>query len=311
MKIGILGTGFGLYHGDLYRQIPLVEGLSIFGRNLDKLEGLRKAFDEVTSDPFAIFEDGEVGLVDVCLPSAVHAEYGLKAIASGKDVLLETPAVLGVADAEALILASEAGSRHVYVNLFIRFEPAYVWLKEKVDSGLYGALKSLKVRRETAPIWGDLGLEKIGPHLMIHDFDFVTWLLGLPDAVDAKGMAMGEKSAMVSAHLSYKGASVEVQGASCMPMSYPFTVGFDAIFEEASVHFLERGYEDRVEASMVVYTKSGAEKIALPEANCYLEALKHVVACVQAKEKSPCLDLSEALLSLKVAFEVGDIVNRK
>lgn len=310
MKIGILGTGFGVYHGDLYRQIPTVDGLSIFGRNFDKLEGLRSTFDEVTSDPTMIFEDVEVGLVDVCLPSAVHAEYGLKAIFSGKDVFLETPAVLSMEDAEALILASEECHRAIYVNLFIRFEPAYVWLKQKVDSGLYGALKSLNVRRETAPIWGDLGLEKIVPHLMIHDFDFVTWLLGQPDEVEAKGIALGMKAAQVSANLTYNGTKVEVHGASCMPASYPFTVGFDAIFEEASVHFLEQGYEDHVEVSMVVYTKEGVEKISLPQANCYLESLKHVVDCVKMKEKSPLLDFSEALLSLKVAIEVDKSLHK-
>ncbi|MGG3571842.1 hypothetical protein ABES80_04965 [Bacillus gobiensis] len=42
MKVGILGTGFGSYHADIYRKIDNVDSVIIFGRNEEKLKKLEQ-----------------------------------------------------------------------------------------------------------------------------------------------------------------------------------------------------------------------------------------------------------------------------
>ena len=44
MKVGVLGTGFGAYHVELYSKIEEVEAIYVFGRNLEKLEHLKSKF---------------------------------------------------------------------------------------------------------------------------------------------------------------------------------------------------------------------------------------------------------------------------
>jgi predicted dehydrogenase len=38
MKVGILGTGFGAYHAAIYKKIPSVDSVIIFGRKDDSLK---------------------------------------------------------------------------------------------------------------------------------------------------------------------------------------------------------------------------------------------------------------------------------
>jgi UDP-N-acetylglucosamine 3-dehydrogenase len=42
MKIGILGTGFGAYHAELYSKMEGIEEIFVYGRNPDKLKELEK-----------------------------------------------------------------------------------------------------------------------------------------------------------------------------------------------------------------------------------------------------------------------------
>ena len=60
MKVGLLGTGFGIAHARIYHTHPEV------------------------SDP-------TVDLVDVCLPTGLHAEHVTRALQAGKHVLCELP----------------------------------------------------------------------------------------------------------------------------------------------------------------------------------------------------------------------------
>ena len=42
MRIGILGTGFGMTHANIYKEIDIIESITIFGRNMEKLDKIRK-----------------------------------------------------------------------------------------------------------------------------------------------------------------------------------------------------------------------------------------------------------------------------
>ena len=77
--------------------------------------------------------------------------------------------------------AQEEYGKHVFVNQFIKFELPFQYLFELIKNGELGSLKALHINRKTPTLWGDLSLDRITTDLMIHDFDFVTWLLGSPE----------------------------------------------------------------------------------------------------------------------------------
>ncbi len=203
MHIGILGTGFGAYHARLYKNHPLVESITIFGRNEEKLRKLRSDLgiktvlniDDILCDP-------RIGLVDICLPSELHCAYILKALEMGKNVFCETKMCETREEAEIIINAEHRYHKNVFVDLFIKFDPAYRFLYEVIRNNTYGKLKTIELYRKTAPVWGDLGIGCIVTNLMIHEIDFLLWTLGDPTRIFALG-ADGGKTSGVTALLSF------------------------------------------------------------------------------------------------------------
>jgi D-arabinose 1-dehydrogenase-like Zn-dependent alcohol dehydrogenase len=92
MKVGLLGTGFGIAHAHIYHAHPQVSEVVVFGRTPAKLQPFADKFGyATTTDLSSIYDDPAVDLIDVCLPTRLHAEYALRALAVGKHVLCELP----------------------------------------------------------------------------------------------------------------------------------------------------------------------------------------------------------------------------
>jgi shikimate 5-dehydrogenase len=92
-KVGLLGTGFGIAHARIYHTHPQVSEVVVFGRTPAKLQALADEFGSATTtDLSSIYDDPAVDLVDVCLPTLLHAEHALRALAAGKHVLCEAAA---------------------------------------------------------------------------------------------------------------------------------------------------------------------------------------------------------------------------
>jgi predicted dehydrogenase len=99
MKVGLLGTGFGIAHASIYHAHPEISEVVVFGRTPAKLQAFAEQFGyATTTDPASIYDDPAIDLVDVCLPTGLHAEHVLRALQAGKHVLCELPlAAMGVA----------------------------------------------------------------------------------------------------------------------------------------------------------------------------------------------------------------------
>jgi UDP-N-acetylglucosamine 3-dehydrogenase len=116
MKVGLLGTGFGIAHAAIYAARPDVEEVVVFGRTPAKLEKLADQFGfATTTDIDEIYGDGAVDVIDVCLPTPVHADHVVRALQAGKDVLCELPLASTMADARRVVEAQEATGRQVFV----------------------------------------------------------------------------------------------------------------------------------------------------------------------------------------------------
>ncbi|HEY3378277.1 MAG TPA: Gfo/Idh/MocA family oxidoreductase, partial [Armatimonadota bacterium] len=142
-----------------------------------------------------LLADPEVDVVDICLPTDLHAEVAIAALQAGKHVLCEKPMALNVAQCDRMIAAAQASGSIFMIAQCIRFWPAYVYLKELVDSGKYGKLTSAQFSRLSGPpIWASenwlLTPERSGGSLLdlhIHDTDYLSFLLGTPTSVSTRG----------------------------------------------------------------------------------------------------------------------------
>lgn len=306
MNIGILGTGFGAYHASILKKFPEIERVVVFGRNESKLHKLQQELGvEITTSIDEVISDPGLDIIDICLPSALHKQYTLDALQAGKHVFCETPVCLSAEDAGAMKHAEEQSGKSVLVNQFIKFDPAYQYLYESTAQEKYGKLLKVRLLRETAPLWGDLGLGTITTNLMIHDLDFVSWLLGGTAPSEVWGSQGGQEGqALVEAIFNKPNVSAQVIASSLMPAAYPFTVGYEAYFERAKLEFHEKDdMHGGVDIALYEYSETGRQEIVLDKVNPYEKSLQHALQYFQDGTDS-ILSLEQALISLNTALEL-------
>ncbi|MDP5273648.1 Gfo/Idh/MocA family protein [Chengkuizengella axinellae] len=307
MKIGILGTGFGAYHASIYQKSKQIDSIIIYGRDEKKRSKIEKEMNiKTTSQIENIIENPEIDLIDICLPSKLHKKYVIEALKNGKHVFCETPVSLTLQDALEMKEAEQMYGKKLFINLFIKFERPYEIIHEAVQNNTYGKLNAIHLKRKTPPLWGDLGLNHIVTNLMIHELDFVAWLLDHPKNISVVGIQGKNGQSHVDVQLQYKNVLVEIQTSSMMPVSYPFTVSYEVVFEKGTIEFVERCYENQNEINLVEYTNEKKEKVEMDQSNCYEKSIKHVLDCCGKDINSSKISINDAIKSLDLAMIINE-----
>ena len=300
MKIAILGTGFGKEHTKLFCEEKLVDKIIVWGRNPEKLKEIEKEFNlQTTTNIDDILQDPDIELVDVCLPTKLHAEYAIKALQAGKHVFVEMPLADTKENGRKILEAAKKCGRRVFVDLFLQFEYPYQLLNQIKEDKRYGDLINFQIKRQTPHWWGNLDLKNIALNLMHHDIDFVLQLFGKPDKISVEGKEVRPECAAVAAQFGYKNAAATICGNSALFNSCPFSVGFEANFEKAFIRYFEDGYQNgRTDTRFEIFTDEKQEEVKLEQQNCYQLVCHEVVEAILKNRKSR-LDIEHALLTLE------------
>ena len=141
------------------------------------------------SSPDELFQRDDIDGVVLALPPQFHADFAVRAAESGKDMLVEKPIALTVADAERAVKAAEDHGRIFMVGHVLRFHPAFERLKELIDGGELGEVKYIHSHR--------LGLGKFHTEndalwdLAPHDLSMILAITGVaPIEVRGEGAAL-------------------------------------------------------------------------------------------------------------------------
>lgn len=300
VRVGILGTGFGEHHAKLYRNIDGFEVASIFGRNADKL---KKINDElgipVTTDINKVIQDPAIDLLDICLPTELHAQWAIEGIKNNKHIFCETPVAYAASEAEAIQQAAAKYGKNVYVNLFIKFSAPHQLALSLVEKAEPGSLLSVRAYNKTSPRWGDLGLKKNIENFHNHNMDFVLALAGLPLSVIASGIDFGGKSIVTSA-LAYDGLYAVLESNSSLPDCCPFAIGFELLFSNGVVCY-DAVFGDYPKEEFSITRKDRPrEVVQLDSRDDCEETFRHVLLCLQNNTKSGLIDIEAAVKEVKL-----------
>jgi xylose dehydrogenase (NAD/NADP) len=91
-----------------------------------------------------LLEDPEIDVIYNSLPNHLHAEWTIKALQAGKHVLCEKPFALTLAEADAMISASQETGKVLAEAFMYRHHPQTLKVKEMVDSGMLGELQTFR-----------------------------------------------------------------------------------------------------------------------------------------------------------------------
>lgn len=184
MRVGIVGLGFiGQVHAaswralgaevHIYTEPPLGQSLTApslgatFHTDLDSLIA-------------------GVDLVDVCVPTYLHAKIAIRAASAGRHVLCEKPIAHTIEDAMNMVTAAEQHGVQLHVAHVVRWFPEYAAAHAAVVAGRIGRVGVIRLARESSPpdrpVNSWLFDQKLSGgvvgDLMIHDMDFARWVVG-------------------------------------------------------------------------------------------------------------------------------------
>ncbi len=274
------------------RKAPAAAGNIVAARaptpDMDRVAGYQR--------PEHLLVDPSVRLVSVCTPTDSHTTIALQALAAGKHVLVEKPVGLTADAVRPLADAARAADTLCMPAHCMRFWPGWTWLKEAIDSGVYGRLVSASFLRAGArPAWSpfyadDQRTGGVLTDFHLHDADFILWAIGQPRAVLCEGSASRVRS-------SYRfnpsdTAQVTAEADWTRAPEDGFRMAYTARFERATAEF-EMG-RDPV---LTVTDEAGVRAVGLPEGTGYDHQVRHLVLAIAEGRTDLRVSMDDALLA--------------
>ena len=321
LRIGIVGLGFmGKAHFGAYGGLPSLARVSaiadidpakrrgdwsaiggniaVGGRPVDL------ASIQVHADYDELIRSPDVDVVDVTLPTYLHKDCVLAALAAGKHVICEKPMAMNAADADAMVAAARRAGKKLFVGQCIRFWPAYALARGIVGDGRYGALRSARFQRlSPLPRWSWDGWlldnargGRAALDLHIHDADFALHAFGTPVGVSAFGLraADGGYDHIVARYRYADGRLIFAEGAWEYAPEYPFSMTFTLQFEQGTLALAADG------ALAYHPDAGGREVLPTPEGTGYEHEIRHFLDCIAGDRESDVITPESAAASVRL-----------
>ena len=237
-----------------------------------------------------MLKNERIDILDICLPTYLHAEFAIKAMNIGINVICEKPVSLNAADVARVYSTAKSNNVKCMVAQVLRFWPEYSIIKEIYNTGKYGRLLSGHMGRlGVRPKWSwdgwmmDEDRSGLVPFdLHIHDLDFIVYAFGKPkEFKDYR--ARSENQDYINSIYEYDGFFITTE-AAWYDAPYPFAANFRFQFEKALAVFENH--------EMTIYEKDGkifkpvsqsgedTGDIGLPKSNAYANEINYFADCV-------------------------------
>ena len=188
-----------------------------------------------------MLENENVDILDICLPTFLHADFAVKAMEKGINVICEKPISLNREDIQRVYSTAKNNNVCFMIAQVLRFWPEYEVVKSIYDSGKYGKLLSASMRRLGGmPKWSwddwmrDEKRSGLVPFdLHIHDLDFIVYAFGKPEKCTTRRIKRPEQD-YITATYDFSDFFISTE-AAWFAGRYPFSARFMFQFEDAVV----------------------------------------------------------------------------
>ncbi len=323
IKVAIIGLGFmGKTHLGVYLKLKDVEVVALAEAvrenteftSLDvggNIKAPSRSIDLSRTRKYTDYEkllaDGGFDIINICLPTFLHAEYTIKALKAGFNVFCEKPMAMSAEETDRMLAAVQASGKLFSVGQCLRFWPAYVEVKRLIDSGSYGKVKYAEFARFSAPpAWGWDNWSVDGKRsgnaafdMHIHDVDMLLFLFGKPTAVRSRGVVDQDGSILhIASVYSYPDLTAASTGGWLCSDSFGFDMRAFFVLEKATIEL------DFAKDPVVSLYPMGGKKtaVALAEGDGYYHELVDFVAGVAKGKLSGRVTGQSAAESVKLAL---------
>ncbi|RJE82633.1 gfo/Idh/MocA family oxidoreductase [Paenibacillus sp. 1011MAR3C5] len=262
LKVGLIGFGFmGRMHFDNYVRLMSegaeVQLVAICDTRIEELKNASARGNIATAQevydlsPYRLYENieemlekEELDVVNITLPTPLHADLTISLLQRGIHVLCEKPIARTSEEAHRMAEAAKQTGKTLMIGQCLRFWPAYEYAKQCVTDGRYGsALSGSFFRGSAAPQGWFLNGELSGGCMLdmhIHDTDMINWLFGKPDQVSsiARNVIPGSAYDSVSTNYIYAdGKVLNAQADWTLQGDFGFAMSYRINFEGGNLIF--------------------------------------------------------------------------
>ena len=215
VRLAIVGCGAvtELYHLPAAQETDQVQVTVLVDRNLPRAQRLAEQYKvECVLDDYQAI-DGKADAAIVALPHYLHAPVSVELLRQGIHVLVEKPMALTIEECDRMIEAARQSGAVLAVGLVRRFYAASRFVKQLLDEGWLGQIRSFDVREGAIyswPVASDFFFRKeaAGGGVLVdtgaHTLDMLLWWLGDYENVEYYDDAMGGVEANCEIRLTLK-----------------------------------------------------------------------------------------------------------
>lgn len=307
VKVAVIGMGY--WGKNLVRNFQELGVLAAICDSDNQRQSLvNREYPDIhfTNNYQSILNDKEIQAVAIATPAVSHFVLAKAALEAGKEVFVEKPLALSIADGEIIKNLANTNGRLLMVGHILRYHSAIIKLKELVDSGDLGKLQYIysnrvsfgKIRTEENILWS------FAPH----DISVILGLIGeFPLRISCTGgtYLSSDVSDVTLSEFSFPSG---VHAHIFVSWLHPFkeqrlvVIGTEkmAVFDDTADQKLVL-YPHRVEWKGKVPTavKAEGEAVNISASEPLLNECRHFVECIE-NNVSPLTDGEEGLRVLTI-----------
>lgn len=155
IKWGFIGCGevTEKKSGPAFSLVPGSSVVAVMSRNTEKVRSYaeRHGIPRWYTDAQELVDDPEVNAVYIATPPSSHATYAIMAMRSGKPVYVEKPLAASYPDCQRINRISQQTGVPCFVAYYRRYLPYFLKVKELVETGAVGKVRSVQIRFAVPP----------------------------------------------------------------------------------------------------------------------------------------------------------------
>jgi NDP-hexose-3-ketoreductase len=324
--IGILGAA-NIAKRAVIEPAKKLEGVEVFGiaaRDRVKAENFAQDYDIPAVFPSydALVESDRIDAVYIPLANHLHTPWILKAVEARKPVLVEKPICLSIEEFDAIEAAVGTHGVPVLEAVMVQHHPWQKKLREIVETGIYGNIKSIRTtltlqfRQEDNPdnyrFFPDRGggaFFDLGTYWI----QFVQICLGLqPDAIAAQAIFNKPDGVDVAFEALLRFSNGAIAEFDCS-FDRPFEANHWLELEKAHIeirNFFRPLFGIQAMSIDIHHLENGeTEKIKFTVQNYYINQLEFFLEIVEGKKEN--IPLAQTRERIKIIQEISNLAKKR
>ncbi len=318
LRVAIVGCGSAAeYHAAAYRKNSDVKLVAVFCRRENRGDKFAAKYGNLNiyTDISEMLGVEKPDIVSVCTPAGSHAEFAIKAMEGGANVLCEKPFASTIQEADMMIEAEKQTGKVLMPGFTLRFFNEMRKVKRLAENGELGKIGNLWFRKgkwmpEQKWYSDPSKTGGVAMDLASHGIDLLTWITGARVTsvyASSTGIYGKEIDDNIWINMKFDNGAIGVVGSS---YSYPFfSYDFGLSGEKKAVrHFRGKLFIESVEANHTLvwnFFNYCLETFVLPLRHLvddpFEKEINHFVGSIK-NNKKPLIAAEEGRENLKIVL---------